>query len=208
MFKIKTHLMRSKLLILALFISSFAMNAQVADKPENVSPLLIGETLPNADLVDNTGKSVELKDIISEKPTVLVFYRGGWCPYCNKQLAALATTTDEIVKLGYQVVAVSPDHYEGLKSTEEKNEVNYKVYSDPGAKLIQEVGIGFKTGEGTKSYIVKKTKMDATEILPVPTVMILNKKGDILFEYVSPNYKTRLSETLLLSTLNALKADM
>jgi thiol-disulfide isomerase/thioredoxin len=60
--------------------------AQIADKAENISPLLIGEKIPNVVLHDANGKEVKTKDIFDKK-TVLVVYRGGWCPYCNSQLA-------------------------------------------------------------------------------------------------------------------------
>ncbi len=199
--------MKSLSLLLALFLS-FSLFSQVPEKAEDISPLLIGETIPDANLWDAKRTEVSLHNIIKEKPTVLVFYRGGWCPYCNQQLAALGESEQEIIDLGYQIVAVSPDHVESLKPTIDTEGLNYQVYADPQAKLIQEVGIGFQTPGMAKMYIAKKTKMDATEILPVPTVMVLNTKGDILFEYINPNYKVRLSSELLIANLKALKAEL
>jgi peroxiredoxin len=200
--------MKNTLLVLLTVLTTFSLSAQVPEKAEDVSPLLVGETIPNANLIDKNGEEIALKKIIKEKPTVLVFYRGGWCPYCNTQLASLAESESEILELGYQIVAVSPDNYKNLAPTGETNKVGYSLYADPEAKLIQAAGIGFKTPGMAVSYIEKKTKMEATEILPVPTVMILNTSGDILFEYINPNYKTRLSKELLVASLKALKADM
>lgn len=199
--------MKSTLLSLAL-IFSIVVTAQVPEKAEDISPLLIGESLPNATLLDTNGSEVSLQTILKEKPTVLVFYRGGWCPYCSHQLAALGESEKEILDLGFQIVAVSPDHFESLKPTIEEGKVNYQVYADPQAKLIQEIGIGFKTPGMSKMYIAKKTKMEATEILPVPTVMVVNDSGDILFEYINPDYKTRLSSEMLLAVLKVLKAEL
>ena len=100
-----------------LFVIPFSLKAQVADKPEDISPLLIGETIPDATLVNSDGENIQLYDLIKTKPTVLVFYRGGWCPYCNLQLSALAITQEEIIELGYQIIAVSPDNYKNLQPT-------------------------------------------------------------------------------------------
>ena len=50
--------------------------------------------------------------------------------------------------------------------------------------------------------------MDAADVLPVPTVMVVNTDGLILYEYINPNYKTRLSEAMLLSVLEVLKSEM
>lgn len=74
--------MKSAFLALAL-IFSIVLTAQVPEEAEDISPLLIGENLPDAALVDANGIKVSLHKLIKEKPTVLVFYRGGWCPYCN-----------------------------------------------------------------------------------------------------------------------------
>ncbi|WP_418508497.1 peroxiredoxin-like family protein [Corallibacter sp.] len=203
--------MTNKILILFAFIAVTTINtinAQVPSNAEDVSPLLIGERVPEATLIDPDGNKLTLKSVIKEKPTVLVFYRGGWCPYCNAQLSGLSESESKILELGYQIIAVSPDNYKNLKPTIQEDNVAYILYSDPEAKLIQDIGIGFETPSMAKMYIKKKTKMDATDILPVPTVMVLNTSGEILFEYINPNYKVRLSESLLLSALKALKEDM
>ena len=193
-----------KLLVFILLTSVLTIDAQTPQQPEDISPLLIGEILPNATLLNENGESINLNDEIAKKNTVLVFYRGGWCPYCNMQLAGLVDSEAEILKLGYQIIAVSPDDYRNLKPSVEKNNMNYKLYSDADGSFIKNIGIGFTPSSGTTSYIAQKTIGKTTEVLPVPTVMVLNKKGEILFEYISPNYKQRISPELLLAVLKNL----
>ena len=195
--------MKLKTILLNFFIvtSSFS---QIPENAEDISPLLIGETVPNSVLFNADGKETELNTIIKNKPTVLIFYRGGWCPYCNRHLAALGESEKEIIDMGYQIVAISPDHFEMLKPTIENEKLSYQVYSDKDASLIKMLGIAFKTPERAKGYIFKKTKKEASDVLPVPTVMILDTKGKIHFEYINPDYSTRLSSDLLLANLKAL----
>lgn len=197
--------MKLKLVVLAVFVITNIFS-QVPENAEDISPLLIGETLPAVMLLDSDGNQVEFNDVISKKPSVLVFYRGGWCPYCNRQLSALAEVEQEILGMGYQIIAISPDHFEMLKPTTENEKLEYQLFSDQDAKLIQDIGIGFKTPEKAKGYIFKKTSKEATDILPVPTVMIIDKKGKILFEYINPDYSTRLSPEVLIANLKALKS--
>ena len=109
-----------KIVTLVLFSISFGMFSQIADIPENISPLLIGEKIPNISLRDVDGNEIKTNKIISKK-TVLVFYRGGWCPYCNSQLADMQEIENQIIDLGYQVIAISPDAPSFLKQTEDKN---------------------------------------------------------------------------------------
>jgi len=196
-----------KIILLSIILLLFSVEnfAQVVDKAEDICPLLVGETLPNEQVMNLENKPIELFSILKVKPTVLVFYRGGWCPYCNTQLAALAEAEPEILKLGYQIVAISPEGNENLQPTIEKDSINYQLFSDPGGNLIQNVGIAFKTRTPSKIYASTKTKGKVSDVLPVPTVMIVNTKGVILFEYINPNYKQRLTTKLLLAVLNGLE---
>lgn len=100
------------LLILALFTAvSLSAQPDLPPKAEDISPLLIGETLPNLPVYSMDNVATNLGDILS-KPTVLVFYRGSWCPYCNVPLSELAKIEADVLKLGYQIVAISPDDFQ------------------------------------------------------------------------------------------------
>lgn len=192
-----------KTIALTLFALTSVSFAQVADKPENVSPLLIGEKIPNVELKNTKNETVST-DKIFDKKTVVIFYRGGWCPYCNGQLSEMQEIEKEILAAGYQIVAISPDSSEKLNETIGKDKLNYQLYSDSDGSLSKAVGIAFtapeKYGEMLGSYSGGKN----TSILPVPTVYVTNEKGEIQFLYINPDYKTRLKGKLLLAVLNNL----
>ncbi|MEP6647087.1 MAG: peroxiredoxin-like family protein [Saprospiraceae bacterium] len=180
-------------------------NAQIPDKAENISPMLIGEILPSGSLQDSDGKIIDMSSILKSKPSVLVFYRGGWCPYCNLQLSGLVKIEKEILDLGYQIVAISPEDYQNLKTTEEKDSIKYSLYSDKDGKFIQDIGIAFQTPTRVKDYITTSGQKGKTaDVLPVPTVMIVDKGGKILFEYINPNYKERISSDMIMAVLKTL----
>ncbi len=188
------------------FAGTSNINAQIPEKAEDISPLLIGETLPKVSFQDAKGDFIHLRTLLEEKPTVLVLYRGGWCPYCNLQLSGLAEIEEDVLALGYQIVAISPDDFNNLQTTEEKDNLKYKLLSDPNGKFIQEIGVAFSTPERLKGYIATKgQKGETTAVMPVPTVMIVNKEGVIQFEYINPNYKERISGEMLLAVLKTIK---
>ena len=196
--------MKRLLLITLLFIGCSDQQA-IPLVAEDISPILIGETLPNANFQNVEGETVQLKAILEEKPTILVFYRGGWCPYCNVQLSGLVEIEEDIIELGYQIVAISPDDYKNLQSTIENNSTKYKLLSDPNGEFIQEIGIAFRTSSSLKEYIIAKgQKGETSSVMPAPTVMIVYKKGVIKFEYINPNYKERIGGDMLLSVLKTL----
>jgi len=181
-----------------------SINAQIPDKAEDIKPLLIGATLPNMELKDDNGTVVALHSLLADKPTILIFYRGSWCPFCNMHLSDIASAQEEILKLGYQIIAISPDDYINLKPMIKTDTLNYQLYSDPEGKLIQQIGLAFKASDKTKEFIATKTQGKATVILPVPTLMVVNTKGEILFEYINPNVKHRITKKLLLAVLKNL----
>jgi hypothetical protein len=63
-----------QLLLLVLIISSATLNAQVPQNAEDISPLLIGEKLPEAMLLDEDGKPINLNEDIAKNKNVLLRY--------------------------------------------------------------------------------------------------------------------------------------
>lgn len=74
------------------------MIAGVPLLPQDISPLLSGENIPQVKLLDAAGQSFDLNAAVLSKPTILVFYRGGWCPFCSKQLASLQEIQQDLTK--------------------------------------------------------------------------------------------------------------
>ena len=183
---------------------SFCAHAQVAASATEISPILIGEKVPDLSVYDEQNKAVSLASIFN-KPTVLVFFTGGWCPYCNVDLADLAKIEDQIIALGYQIVAISPDDFENVEDLEDKLDVKYKIYSDKKAAVIQSLGIGYQASDKTQQYINGVTKGETTKVLPVPALFVIDKNSEVLFEYLKPDITKRIPGKLLLSVLEGLK---
>lgn len=194
------------LIIIIFWIVLFTLpvSAQLAEKAQDISPLLVGETVPDAVLKSAESSDQSFLSILSKKPTVVLFYRGGWCPYCNAHLSDIRDAEGEILALGYQIIAISPDSPENLKASNEKNELNYQLYSDADGKLTKAMGIAFKVEERRKKRLFDKSGGLNDGFLPVPSVFITDTSGQILFEYINPSYKTRMSSKLLLAVLKNL----
>lgn len=195
--------MKSFFITIFAFLS-FCAHAQVAASATEISPILIGEKVPDLSVYDEQNKAISLASIFN-KPTVLVFFRGGWCPYCNVHLADLAKIEDQIIALGYQIVAISPDDFENVEDLEDKLDVKYKIYSDKKAAVIQSLGIGYQASDKTQQYISGVTKGETTKVLPVPALFVIDKNSEVLFEYLKPDITKRIPGKLLLSVLEGLK---
>lgn len=202
--------MKTNIIILPLlfFITSTIMpqsNLKVPDSAKNVCPLKIGATIPNAIVHDLDGKEVSLRDITAEKKTVIIFYRGGWCPYCNLQMGELQSIEDDLTKLGYKLIALSMDKPEKLMTSVQKHDVKYELFSDSKANACTSFGIAFRAAD---EYVNKLKGYDMDieadsgqkhHILPVPAVFLVDTEGTIKFEYVNPDYRERVKAELLLA---------
>lgn len=199
------------LLIAALFVTLSAAAATgqqpIADSPETVRPLLNGMTAPAVTLLDQQGKTVELLAELGKKPTVLVFYRGGWCPYCNTQLAGLRDIEPKLNALGYQLVAISPQAPKAVADSQTNTKeaaLNYRLLSDQPLQVARAFGLAYYLDAKTTTlykgtYGIELTYDESGQaVLPVPAVYILNSKAEVQFSYVHINYKTRLQPELLL----------
>ncbi|MDZ7806356.1 MAG: peroxiredoxin-like family protein [Gracilimonas sp.] len=190
--------------LVSLCFFSVAFGQSYAQTSEKVSPILISSEIPDVELKNIEGETVRLKELVSRQPSILVFYRGGWCPYCNQQLSDLHKIEDRLYEIGYQLLAISPDRPEKLRSTLNNSELGYTLLSDSPMNASKAFGIAFKVDQETVDQY-KSIGLDLEgdsgynhHLLPVPSVYILNTDGIIKFNYVNPDYKERINGEVLL----------
>jgi peroxiredoxin len=113
----------------------------------------------------------------------------------------------EIIKTGYQIIAISPDRPEKLTETITKHKMNYLLLSDSSMTGAKAFGIAFKVDDATiKKYHeygidLYSASGEKHSQLPVPAVFVVGTDGTIKFEYVNPNYKVRLDPKTLLTVV-------
>jgi peroxiredoxin len=191
-------------LALFLFVGGRLAAQDLPASATDISPLLIGERIPAISVTDVEGKTISLLQLASQRQTVLIFYRGGWCPYCNVHLGELQTIEKDILSAGFQVVAISPDSPDSLRSSADKHDLNYMLLSDSDTHASRAFGIAYAAPESHYEKLMAYSAQGNKGVLPVPSVFVTNKQGEILFEYINPNYKTRISGSLLLAVLREL----
>ncbi len=192
------------------FLSIPLLHAQnYANSAEEVTPLLISSEIPDVTVKNIEGEIVNLRDIVREQPAILVFYRGGWCPYCSRHLADLKKIENDLYEIGYQILAISADRPGKLKATLTENKLGYTLLSDSPMKAAKAFGLAFKVDDETVERY-KSIGIDLEgdsgydhHLLPAPAVYIVNTDGKVRFNYVNPNYKERIDGDVLLSAAKA-----
>ena len=181
----------------------------VAASAEAICPLLVGQKIPLVNLKTHDGKEFDLNAAVSQKPTVLIFYRGGWCPYCNLHLAELQKIESDLLKLGYQIIAISVDRFEKLPPTIEKQQFNYTLLADDQARATTAFGLAYQVSDAAFERLkgfgmnLEEASGQTHHILPVPAAFLIGTDGVIKFSYVNPNYKVRVKAAVLLAAAKA-----
>ena len=157
-----------------------------------------GSRLPDGELLDVAGEPATLAETLGGKPAVIVFYRGGWCPYCNIALRTYqAQLVPALAERGISLIAISPQTPDGSLSTKESKELTFTVLSDPGNQIAGQLGILTAPSDGTRAAQLQlgldltQVNADGTTALPMPTVVIADADGVIRWIDVHLDYTTR-----------------
>jgi peroxiredoxin/uncharacterized membrane protein len=144
-----------------------------------------GETLPDFSLRNLDGETVN-SSLFRGRAHVLVFYRGNWCPFCTAQIAELAGRYRELENSGAVTVLISPQPVAQHHKLAHRHAVPLQFLHDPGNAAARKLGIldawGLPLGMQLLGY--------ATDTV-LPTVIIADAQGRILYSDLTGNYRLR-----------------
>lgn len=144
-----------------------------------------GKAAPDFNLQSLSGDWVNLSSLRGSR-VLMIFYRGHWCPFCVGHLQDIQTLLPELEKLGYQVLAISPDDATDMQKMADRMDRPYQFLSDKGLEVTDLYGI----------------RND--EELPHPAMILLNDEGIVQWFYIGEDYKVRPSATQLRQVLDRL----
>lgn len=171
--------------------------AQMEDKqPEG---LKIGDMAPQIKGMDQDGNKIDMQAMLKKGSVVLVFYRGQWCPHCNKQLSHLNDSLSLITAKAAMVIAITPETADNIKKTVEKTKASFAIVEDKGLAIMRSYKVSYAVDEKTitkyKKYGIDFEKANGTNgaNLPVPATYIVGQDGKIKYVFFNPDYTKRAS---------------
>jgi len=191
-------------------------NAPIAKTAAQIRPLSVGDRAPHF-IVETVNHQAHVFDPQNlERPTLLISFRGGWCPFCNMHLAELRTVVPQIDALGVDVLFLSGDGPDRLYSSLDREtrdtieNLEYTILSDADAQAAVALGVAFRASSKTierrreKGDDIEASSMERHGILPVPAVFAVGTDGRIAFAYANPDYKVRPENAALLQAARTL----
>ncbi|WP_245868056.1 peroxiredoxin-like family protein [Labilibaculum filiforme] len=172
--------------------------------------LNVGDKVPDFVLNNQMNKSVSLSEELENGPVVLIWYRGGWCPYCNITLHFLQEKLPEFKALGASLIALTPELPDKSISTSEKHELEFSVLSDVDNKVAKEYGVVFELTPEVASIYQKAFNLhdyngNESNELPLAVTYVVDKEGVIQYAFLDADYRNRAEPEEIISALKKLK---
>jgi peroxiredoxin len=171
--------------------------------------LAVGQPAPDAAIIDIAGQPQQLASMYQSGPTLVVFYRGGWCPFCNVQLNQLSKAKAEFDARGVQLVAISVDLPSEAAKTQAKQGVPFAMCSDPKLSAHRAFNVIHETsaveGAAMKGFGIDLAAYsgETHSSFAIPSIFLI-EGGQIRFAHIDNDYQTRPSPTQLLTIIDKL----
>jgi peroxiredoxin len=158
----------------------------------------IGAEAPDFQITTMEGQVMNREDILANGTLVLIFYRGDWCPYCNKYLSEVAENLETLNGLGAQVIAVSPETRPHQRAMAESTEASFAFAPDKGYQLMNTFGVAYELDAAMTDKLSEKKGIDwqeahgtSTPSLPVPATFVIGTDGLFKFIHYDTDYRKR-----------------
>jgi peroxiredoxin len=174
--------------------------------------LRIGARAPAFTLADQQGRPVTLTQLLVQGPLVAIFYRGGWCPFCNVHLRAFQLARPHIRALGATVALISPQLPGFGRALANQHGLLFPVLSDAGNQVARQYGLVFQMpAELRKEYLADGVDLetitgDPRWEVPMPATFVIDRDGIIRYAFVSADYTRRAEPSDVIATLRALQS--
>lgn len=168
--------------------------------------LKVGEIAPDFELENVKGKKFSLYKALEKSDVAVVFYRGAWCPICNKYLNNFTDSLDQLKEANIKPVFITPNKPEKLKETAEKTDKKLTLLYDKDYTVMDNYRVSFELTEGYQKMFKNYTGLSAEEMnaaekakLPVPATFVIGQDKKVKFVQFDYNYSNRASVNDIIS---------
>ncbi len=170
----------------------------------------LGDKAIDFTLKNIRGETFTLYEALKESPLVLFWYRGGWCPYCNMQLAYYQAYDEEIKKMGAKMVGIAPENPQMGKETEEDNEIGFELLSDTNNTIARQYNIVYTVKPTLYEMMDKRFDLydyyeKNNRELPLTVLYVIDQQGFIQYAFIDEDFTKRAEPQQFLEVLKSLK---
>lgn len=167
-----------------------------------------GDAAPMFTATDNSGKTIDLKNILKDhKSVVLFFYRGQWCPYCNKYIQRLQDSLQLLTAKDAYVIGITPETGENINKTINKTHASFSMVQDKGYKIMKRYDVNYVmdtklfSAYKANGVDIESNNGNDDHVLPVPATYIIDKNGKLVYVHFDKDFRNRPSIKSLAASL-------
>lgn len=188
--------------LLTIILTTSLLSAYSQDKP---IAFKVGDTAPDLMGKDHSGKMVSLKELKKKGKVVVMFYRGAWCPFCNKYMSQLEAALPEFNAKNVTIIAITPEPEESISKAVEKTKASFSIIYDKDRKIMKDWKVAYSMSDDMKTkykgYGLDLEKQQGDWMLPVPATYVVGQNGKIEFVHFDENYQQRADIKNILNVL-------
>lgn len=175
---------------------------------------VVGDHAPDVLFVDGAGARVPLRALTANEPLVLLFFRGGWCVFCDLTLRAYERVAEQFRAAGARLVAVSPQTAEATAATGAERALTFELLRDPDNAAAQTFGLAWSLTEGERPlYQAFGAHLDRANgngdwALPAPAAFVIDPAGMVRYARVDADYTQRADPAEVLAAVRALGTNL
>lgn len=143
--------------------------------PEILKP---GRPLPEFEAVDENGNRVSSSQLAGS-PTIMLFVRGSWCPFCSKQVADLTQAYKAITDAGAKLIFVTPKPLETTRRVADMFGVDFDFWLDESLGIARQLGLLLEAG------VPDEQRREYGDDTLWPTSLVIDTNGVIRYTELS-----------------------
>jgi len=157
------------LFYLTIYFLLFAAFLVFTKNPEKMKQIVVGDNIPNFELVDQNGTIFSLESVLGKKNLVIYFYPKDDSPGCTKEACSFRDQFEVFADVDAMIIGISSQTVESHLQFAKKHRLNYTLLSDKGNKVRKLFGV-------PSSFL---------GLIPGRVTYVINKRGEVVFMFNS-----------------------
>jgi peroxiredoxin len=149
------------------------------------------DRFPDFKLADQDGLPHDAELFNASPLTLMVVYRGDFCPFARFELGELSRRQDEFHKAGIQIVALSADPRPRSTMLARFLRTNLPLLSDPSESLLSKLGL-------VQHYPAQPDSA-------IPAFFLIDRNHRVRWIFTSPYYREQPSSQTILDAAQAIR---
>lgn len=159
--------------------------------------LRAGKQLPDFSATHEDGGAVKSSELRGQ-PTVILFVRGNWCPFCTRQVEEVTAHYKDLTALGARLIFITPKPLDTTRRVAEFFNLEFEFWLDESLAIAKSLGLVMSDG------VAEDWSKEYGNDTFWPTALVVDQDGIIRYSKLSRLIFNRPNSEVLVKELKKL----